>query len=228
MKLAFLILLLFGLNSNAQIAEDLNSQTKKHLLAVKDGLTSTEYQHFLTLISKRDTASLMRRFRELDALNIVLIEGYHFKTGKYGIFEEYHFTPFGNTSWNSKAFLNNLPADKLYSSYYLDSSKIKSPAYRIDSLYPRVYQMGMGCVVTRQMQRAARRLQKKAKKDGVVLESYCRIETIFLKSENRIITRFLVPVAGQRKTLIRAGFGTEILKAGLEYWLFRSNYLLGD
>jgi len=110
----------------------------------------------------------------------------------------------------------------------LDSSLLASPAFRIDSLYPRVYQMGMGCVVTRQMQRVARRLQKKAKKDGVVQESYCRIETIFLTSENRIITRFLVPVACKRKTLIRSGFGTDIAKAGLEYWLFRSSYFTGD
>ncbi len=227
MKLAFLILLLFGLNGSAQIAEDLNSQTKKHLLAVKDGLTTTQYQLFLTLISKRDTASLMQRFRELAPINIVLIEGYHFKTGKYGIFEEYHFTPFGN-SWESKAFLNNHPTDKLYSAVYLDSSLLASPAFRIDSLYPRVYQIGMGCGVTRQMQRVARRLQKKAKKDGVVQESYCRIETIFLTSENRIITRFLVPVAGKRKTLIRSGFGTANAKAGLEYWLFRSSYFTGD
>jgi hypothetical protein len=227
MKLVFLILLFLNLNSSGQSSENFSSQTMNHLQALKDSLTTTDYQYFLTLISKRDTASLMRRFRELDAINIVLIEGYHFKTGKYGIFEEYHFTPFGK-SWESKAFLNNHPADKLYSSVYLDSSLLTSPAFRIDSLYPRVYQMGMGCGVTRQMQRVARRLQKKAKKDGVVLESYCRIETIFLKSENRIITRFLVPVAGKRKTLIRSGFGTDIAKAGLEFWLFRSSYFTGD
>jgi hypothetical protein len=112
-------------------------------------------------------------------------------------------------------------------SFRIDTSWLESPPYNIVPLYPRKYQYGTGCVISKRKIRLTNKLRKKAARDGEVVEPYCKIETIIFTKEKKIIYLYMIPKAGKRETYFVSGMNTE-WPAGLDFWLFPTRYLTGD
>ena len=185
-------------------------------------------QQFATLFKKRDTSYLREKLSDAKADKIYLIEGYNFKTGQYSLFEEYKVSINSSGKFiTSEVFLDK--KEQSYGNYYFlfDSTGIDSDQSYIDTIFPRKYRYGAGCIVTDEVMRIFRRLKKKAKKDGVVKETYCRVETIIDKRTNGISVKYCFPVYGKRECDLRAGMGTDYPES-FDYWLFVSPYYAGN
>lgn len=222
----FFIIIICASNTYGQTFEKFQVFTTSQIDLYQDELTEY-YQQFTTLFKKRDTFYLKEKLSGAKADKIYLIEGYNFKTGQYSLFEEYKVS--SNSSRNfitSDVFLDK--KEQSYGNYYFmfDSTGIDSDQSYIDTIFPRKYRYGAGCIVTDEGMRIFRRLKKKAKNDGLVKETYCRVETIIDKRTNRISVKYCFPVYGKREYDLRAGMGTDYPES-FDYWLFVSPYYAG-
>ena len=183
--------------------------------------------YFSILISKRDTAYLRAKLNETDATRIYLIEGYNFETEQYSLFEEYKLDsktfsyPGNNSFYLDKKILN------MYTDYFLyDTTSVLEDKALTDTIFPRKYRYGAGCIVTKMTSDIFNQQRQKAINDGVVAEKYCRIETLIDKTTNKIIVKYFFPVRGQREFESEGvGQGTD-WPAGLDFWLFASPYII--
>ena len=195
---------------------------------LKDSMAETEFRHFKALIDRRDTQLLKERLHASPASIIYIIEGYNFKKNKYARFEEYILSPGNDFPDKQKTYLNNKESPFLVNfSFRIDKSWLESPPYNIVPLYPRKYQYGTGCVISKRKIRLTNKLRKKAARDGVVVEPYCKIETIIFTEEKKIIYLYMMPKPGKRETYFVSGMNTE-WPAGLDFWLFPTRHLTGD
>jgi hypothetical protein len=207
-----------------QTYQSFSNFTTKQLLTHQIEL-SQYYDNFQKLIANRDTAYLKEKLTKIKADKIYIIEGYNFETNKYSIFEEYKldnssFELFGNSIF----FLDKLPQEFAGTFFLYDSALLTKSISGIDTIYPRKYRYGAGCVITDTTFRIFDELENKARQDGVVIEKYCRIETLVDNISNKVFTKYFFPVKGQREFESKGiGMFTDY-PPGLDFWLFASMY----
>jgi hypothetical protein len=206
---------------------DFMKSCKEGLNHLKDSMNDTEFKHFTSLIDRRDTQLLKKRLHTIPASIIYIIEGYNFKKNKYAQYEEYILSPANDIKDKLKTYLNNKELPFFFTSFRIDTSWQESSLYNIVPLYPRKYQYGTGCVVSKRKIRLINKLRKKAEQEGVVVEPYCKIETIIFTKEKKIIYLYMIPRPGKRETYFVSGMNTE-WPAGLDFWLFPTPNLTGD
>ena len=178
-------------------------------------------------MSKRDTSYLKEKLTKTKADKIYIIEGYNFETGRYSIFEEYKLKDNSSELTGLSEFYLDKELQKITSSYFLYAPiSLKKDSFSIDTIFPRKYRYGGGCVITDTTFRIFRDLEQKAKQDGIVIETYCRIETLIDKATNKIFIKYYFPVSGQREFENRGvGMMTDY-PPGLDFWLFASPYFV--
>ena len=228
MKSLIFLVLFVPFTVFGQSFKDVEKLFASSLFSIKDSSIHDHYSHFATLSSKRNINRLKARYENLNATSVYIIEGYNFKTGKYSVFEQYNFSPALDMFADCRTFLNGkeLKGNTKWALSF-DSSLLYMDTICLGKFYPRVYRYGMGCEGTRQKEKLADQLTKKAKADGIVTESYCRVETFILRDEYKIVIKYLIPVPGQRRAEINAGMLSD-WPPGLDFWLFVSPKLTGD
>lgn len=224
MRALFFIAAFVTASCYGQTYERFADFTNKQLLTHQKELSSY-FDNFQKLISERDTAYLREKLTKIKADKIYLIEGYNFETNKYSIFEEYKldnssFQLFGNSIF----FLDKLPQEFAGNFFLYDSTLLTSNISNVDTIYPRKYRYGSGCVITDTTFKIFADLENKAKQDGIVIEKYCRIETLIDNKSNKISVKYFFPIKGQREFEDRGiGMLTDY-PPGLDFWLFASPY----
>ncbi|MBN8701268.1 MAG: hypothetical protein J0L54_16795 [Chitinophagales bacterium] len=198
--------------------------TTKQLLTHQIEL-SQYYNNFQKLILKRDTAYLKEKLTKIKADKVYIIEGYNFETNKYSIFEEYKLD---NSSFlllgNSIFFLDKLPQVFSGSLFLYDSTVLSKSISIIDTIFPRKYRYGAGCVISDTTFKIFADLETKAKQDGIVIEKYCRVETLIDNRTNMISVKYLFPIKGQREFESQGVGMLTDYPPGLDFWLFASPY----
>lgn len=231
MKSITVILLLISLQSFGQIYKKFEESSLIGLEKIKTQVPLEYYSYFKTLISKRDSNYLRKNLSREDIGKAYLIEGYNFETNKYGLFEEYYAnynTKINEENYNISLFyLDKQQLVDIYESYFLyQAPDLKQDNYLTDTIYPRKYRYGAGDAVTDSMLSIFGKLERKADADGIVIEKYCRIETMIDLKTKCIQMRFCFPVTGQREF---KSYGVGMMTnypAGLDFWLFVSPYFI--
>ena len=225
MKRLILILTFYPLFAVSQNAGNFQLHTIAQLGHFKNNIDKKYYKAFQQLMSKRDIPALKKRLDTLHADLVYIIEGYNFETGKYGIFESYWFCCKPLPVYIE--FLDGKRVAGQYSRCILctDMGPPYDPTDKIDTIFPRQYKFGGGCIVTDSTEKIFASLREQAKKDGVVIESYCKIETVIDRKTNQLFSSYMVPVKGERTfQSLGYGDGTE-WPAGLDFWLFVTQLL---
>lgn len=224
MRLLFFIAALVTASCYGQTYQRFSDFTTKQLQTHQIEL-SQYYNNFQKFILKRDTAYLKEKLTKIKADKVYIIEGYNFETKKYSIFEEYKldnssFQLFGNSIF----FLDKLPQEFAGNFFLYDSTVLTQSTSGVDTIYPRKYRYGAGCVISDTTFKIFADLENKAKQDGTVIEKYCRIETLIDNRSNKISVKYFFPVIGQREFESRGiGMLTDY-PPGLDFWLFASPY----
>jgi hypothetical protein len=223
MRPLFIIALFLTLKSYGQTYDKFRDFTSAQVEFHKNELTSYE-KYFKLLLKQRDTSYLREKISNSKADKIYIIEGYNFQTDKYSIFEEYKNSDTSFQYWGNSEFYLDKEKQKYGFYYFLyDTLKLLKDYSKIDTIFPRKYRYGAGCVINNKTKHVFNRLRKKAKKDGNVIESYCRIETLIDKRTNKILVKYYFPVAGQRECDLRAGMFSDYPES-FDFWLFASPF----
>lgn len=231
MKPLIVISFLFSTGCYGQSFKKLQTLSSTYLFNLKDSFPIEYYNAFQTLLTKRDTAYLKHQINSTKANLIYLIEGYNFKTDRYSLFEEYKHpqsNPPNNYYCSFSIFLLDKKVVKnMQGSYFLfDTVHLRNDNFSIDTIFPRKYRYGGGCVITDSTSKIFADLEEKAKKDGIVIEEYCKIETLIDKTSNKIFIKYYFPISGQREFESRGiGMLTDYPQ-GLDFWLFVSPYIV--
>ena len=228
MRPLLFITVYFSASCFGQTYKKFTDFSTKQLNSNQTGL-SKYYQHFLTLITKRDTSYLKEKLTKTKADKIYIIEGYNFENGKYSIFEEYKLKSNPNDPLGNSEFYLDKKLQPFYSSYFLYKVvSLRKDSISIDTIFPRKYRYGAGCVITDTTFKIFNDLKQKAAQDGIAIEKYCRIETLIDRTNNKIFIKYYFPVSGQREfESLGAGFATDY-PPGLDFWLFASPYYVDE
>lgn len=222
MKLALLGLIFITNASYGQTYQKFESLSLAQLKLNKERLSSY-YESFSELISRRDTAYLRKQLTETKATKIFIIEGFNFETKNYSLFEEYKLDNNVFPKWSDSKLLVDKKIIKHPGSYFLgDADNLYKDKSAVDSIPPRKYRYGGGCIVSDTTYMLFKALREKAEKDGFVIEKYCRVETLIDKRTNRFLVKYCFPVQGKREFESRGvGMMTD-WPPGLDFWLFVS------
>ncbi len=224
MRPLFIIILFLSTNGYSQVSSKFLEYTTSQIALHKESIEKFCI-HFQKLFEKRDTAYLIDKLNNTKADIIYIIEGYNFATGKYGIFEEYKTA---DKRWwldTSLVFLDKQRQTFPGNHGLYDTSVISVDTSFVDKILPRKYRYGAGCVVGKDCKKIFKRLRKKANKDGLVIEPYCRVETIIDKRTSKIQVKYFIPVAGQRECDLRIGLFSD-WSEGLDFWLFVAPHIV--
>jgi hypothetical protein len=223
MRTLFIIVLLLTLKSYGQTYDKFINLTSTKIGLHKDELNNYE-EYFAVLVKKRDTSYLREKISNSKADKIYIIEGYNFKTDKYSIFEEYKNSDTSIQYWGKSEFYLDKEKQRYGGYYFLfDTLKLLNDSSKIDTIFPRKYRYGAGCVYSNKAHRIFKRLRKKAKRDGIVIETYCRIETLIDKRTNKILVNYCLPIRGQRECDLKVGMFSDYPES-FDFWLFASRY----
>ncbi|MBP6431538.1 MAG: hypothetical protein KA319_07215 [Ferruginibacter sp.] len=223
MRPLLIIALLLTIKSYGQTYDKFINFTSTQIELHKNELTNYE-KYFALLFKKRDTSYLREKISNSKADKIYIIEGYNFKTDKYSIFEEYKNSDTSFQYWGNSEFYLDKEKQKYGGYYFLfDTLKLFNDNSKIDTIFPRKYRYGAGCVISDKTNRIFKRLRKKAKSDGLVIETYCRVETLIDKRTSKILVKYCFPIRGQRECDLRAGMFSDYPES-FDFWLFTSPY----
>jgi hypothetical protein len=223
MRTLIIIALFLTVKTYGQTYEKFEFYTTSQIGLHKNDLTEF-YKYFETLFKKRDTTYLKEKISNTKADKIYLVEGYNFKTDKYSFYEEYKIIDTSFQHWGKSEFYLDKEKQKLGGNYFLfDTLKLFNDNAQIDTIFPRKYRYGAGCVISNKTKRIFKRLSKKAKKDGIVIEDYCKVETLIDTRTNKISVKYCIPVKGQRQCYLRAGMMYDYPES-FDFWLFASPY----
>lgn len=149
MKFLLVMLVFLPFIGFAQTSAKFQAHTLAQLDRFKPAIDKKYYDVLRTLISRRN---LLRLGTRLDSLNtdiVFIIEGYNFETGRYSIYESYQDTCFSNSCCIE--FLDGqriTEANNSGCTFSLDAKDSTSQVNKVDTIFPRKYRYGGGCIIT--------------------------------------------------------------------------------
>ncbi|GAA3619789.1 hypothetical protein [Flavivirga jejuensis] len=210
-KSILILILLLPLFTFAQKTDSWNEISIKTLDSLKTEFSPEQIEYFNLLISKRESYQTQKR---IDSTNstIIIVEGYNYYEEHYGIIEEYlfennHIYSYENNEKGIGVSFNDYE-------YFIEPTINKST---LDSIKPRKYTAVFGCSPNNRTIRKSRKIEKKAKKEGIVSEKYVKIETLIDNRTGKVKMSFLIPKPGIRE--VRISYGPFYADTELEYWL---------
>ncbi|MER3317456.1 MAG: hypothetical protein RIB79_04125 [Allomuricauda sp.] len=206
-----ILILLIPTVSFAQKKDSWNEFTIMTLDSIKSELSTEQIEYFNLLIAKRENYQTQKR---IDTTNstILIVEGYNFADNGYGLIEEYLFENNHIYSYENNEKVNGVSFND-----YEDFIKPTLIKHTLDSIRPRKYTAIFGCSPNNRTIRKSRKIELKAKKEGIVSEKYVKIETLIDNRTGEIKVSFLIPKSGNRE--VRISYGPFYADTELEYWL---------
>ena len=213
MKTISLILIFLPLFCFSQSFEEINASSSYDINSkfIKDKISNEYLIYFAELLKNRDTTFLKIHIDTTQSDVIYLIEGFNFATNEYSIFESYQYNNY------CLEFLdgNNISTED-FCHFNFHNKFI--PRKTIDKISPRCYRYGVGNNKIDKTQNIISDLKLKAKKDGLIIETYCKLETLIYRKQNIILITYLTPIKGTRKFI---NYGTmKNWLPSLDFWLF--------